>query len=72
MPRRRTPVHPGRGLADAAVVALPPMVVLGLMILIVGRALSRLDPARLVSSFARARTWRLGGWRVPGACCSSP
>ena len=56
----------GRGLADAAVVALPPMVVLGLMILIVGRALSRLDPARLVSSFSQARTWRLGGWRVPG------
>jgi iron(III) transport system permease protein len=56
----------GRGLADAAIVALPPMVIIGLMILIVGRALSRLDPARLVSSFSQARTWRLGGWRVPG------
>ena len=56
----------GRGLADAAVVALPPMVVLGLMFLVVGRALSRLDPARLISPFSQARTWRLGGWRVPG------
>ena len=54
----------GRGLADAAVVALPPMVFLGLMILIVGRSLSQLDPARLASSFSRARIWRLGGWRV--------
>ncbi len=50
----------GRGLADAAVVALPPMLVLGILILIVGRALSRLDPARLVSSFSHARTWHLG------------
>jgi iron(III) transport system permease protein len=56
----------GRGLADASVVALPPMVILGLMIVIVGRALSRLDPARLASSFSQARTQRLGGWRVPG------
>ena len=56
----------GRGLADAAVVALPPMVILGLMIVIVGRSLSRLDPARLASSFSQARTWRLGGWRIPG------
>ena len=54
------------GLADAAVVALPPILVLGILILIVGRALSRLDPARLVSSFSHARTWHLGRWRVPG------
>jgi iron(III) transport system permease protein len=56
----------GRGLADAAIVALPPMVILGLLILIVGRALSRLDPARWLSSFSQARTWRLGAWRIPG------
>ena len=31
----------GHGLADAAIVALPPMVILALMILLVGRALSR-------------------------------
>ncbi len=54
----------GRGLADASVVALPPMVILGLLIVVVGRALSRLDPARLVSSSSGARTFRLGAWRV--------
>ena len=56
----------GRGLADAAIVALPPMVILGAMILIVGRSLSHLDPARIVSSFSRARTVHLGPWRIPG------
>jgi len=56
----------GRGPGEAALVALPPIVVLGTLILIVGRALSRLDPARLVSSFARARRWPLGRWRIAG------
>src|SRR5262249_25807377 len=50
--------------ADATFVALPPLIVLGVLILILGRAFTRLDPARLVSSFARAKPWRLGGWRV--------
>ena len=54
-----------RNPADAAVVALPPLIGLGLLSLIVGRALARLDPARLVSSFARPRVWRLGKWRLP-------
>ena len=40
----------GRGLADAAVVALPPLIVLGIGIVLAGRALSRLDPARLASA----------------------
>ncbi len=53
-----------RNPADAAVVALPPLVGLGLLIGLVGRALARLDPARLVSSFGRARVWRLGRWRI--------
>jgi iron(III) transport system permease protein len=56
----------GRGPGEAAMVALPPLVVLGTLILIVGRALARLDPTRVVSSFARARVWRLGHWRIPG------
>jgi len=56
----------GHGPGAAALVAVPPLLVLGLLILIVGRALARLDPARLVSSFARARPWRLGHWRIPG------
>jgi iron(III) transport system permease protein len=55
----------GRGLADAALVALPPLVVLGTGILLAGRALSRLDPARLASVSAGARAFRLGRWRVP-------
>ncbi len=55
----------GRGLADAAVVALPPLVVLGLGIVLAGRALSRLDPARLASVSSGARAWRLGPWRIP-------
>jgi len=55
----------GRGPGEAALVTLPPLVVLGTLILIVGRVLSRFDPARIVSSFARARLWRLGLWRIP-------
>jgi iron(III) transport system permease protein len=55
----------GRGPGEAAFVALPPLVVLGVLIIIVGRALTWLDPARLVSSFARARLWPLGRWRIP-------
>jgi iron(III) transport system permease protein len=54
----------GRGPGGAALVALPPMIVLGLLILITGRALGRFDPARLVSSFHRARLWQLGRWRI--------
>jgi iron(III) transport system permease protein len=54
----------GRGPGEAAFVALPPLVVLGGLIIVVGRWLARLDPARLVSSFARARLWNLGRWRI--------
>jgi iron(III) transport system permease protein len=55
----------GRGPGGAALVAIPPLIVLGLLILLVGRALGRFDPARLVSSFTRARLWQLGLWRIP-------
>jgi iron(III) transport system permease protein len=54
----------GRGPGGAALVALPPLIVLGMLILITGRALGRFDPARLVSSFHRARLWQLGRWRI--------
>jgi iron(III) transport system permease protein len=54
----------GRGLADAAVVALPPLIVLGIGIVLAGRALSRLDPARLASAASGARRFRLGRWRL--------
>jgi iron(III) transport system permease protein len=55
----------GRGPGGAALVALPPLFVLGLLILIVSYTLGRFDPARLVSSFSRARLWPLGWWRMP-------
>jgi iron(III) transport system permease protein len=55
----------GRGPADAAVVALPPLIVLGVLLIVIGQALVRLDPARLVSSFTQARVWNLGAWRIP-------
>jgi iron(III) transport system permease protein len=54
----------GRGPGAAALVALPPLFLVGSLILITGHALGRFDPARLVSSFSRARLWHLGRWRV--------
>src|SRR3954454_17277395 len=51
--------------AAAAFVALPPLVVLGGLIVFAAWRLLRSDPARVASSFARARTWRLGRWRWP-------
>ncbi len=55
----------GRGPGEAALVAVPPLVVLGTLILIAARSLGRCDPARMMSSFQRARLWRLGRWRIP-------
>jgi iron(III) transport system permease protein len=55
----------GKGPGEAALVALPPFVVLGILIVLVGRALVRVDPAKVVSSVDRARRWRLGAWRLP-------
>jgi iron(III) transport system permease protein len=54
----------GRGPGEAALVTLPPLLLLGVLILLAGRGLSRVDPARLVSSFARSRVWSLRRWRV--------
>jgi iron(III) transport system permease protein len=55
----------GRGPGDAAQVAIPPICLLGVLILLVGRSLSRLDPTRIASSFSRARVWSLRTWRIP-------
>ncbi len=55
----------GKGPADASVVAVPPLVVFGVLIVMMSRSLDRLDPARIASSFTRARRWKLGAWRVP-------
>ncbi len=50
----------GRGPGGAALAALPPLAVLGTLILIIGQALERFDPARLVSSFRPRESWPLG------------
>jgi iron(III) transport system permease protein len=55
----------GRGPGEAALVTVPPLLVLGFFILLIARSLSRIEPARLASAFSRARIWRLGRWRVP-------
>ena len=54
----------GRGPADAAVVSVPPLIILGGSIVLVARSLVRADPARLASAFVPARRWKLGRWRV--------
>ncbi len=53
--------NPGR----AAAVALPPLVLLGGLILAGTTVLLRVDPARVVSASTRSRDWLLGFWRVP-------
>ena len=58
----------GNGPAAMTTVALPPIALLGTLLLIGTRALMRLDPSRLVSAAAHARTWRLRFWRVPLGC----
>jgi iron(III) transport system permease protein len=55
----------GRGPGAAALVALPPLLLLAFLITLVGVALARLDPSRIASAFARARVFSLGFWRVP-------
>ena len=49
----------------AAASAVPPLVVLGGLILIGAGALLRHDPERGLSAATRARDWSLGRWRVP-------
>jgi iron(III) transport system permease protein len=51
--------------ASAAKVALPPFLILGVLLAIAIRALVRSDPARLASAFAESKRWRLGRWRLP-------
>jgi iron(III) transport system permease protein len=49
----------------ASLVALPPLVAFGALILVGVRALLKVDPARVLSASARSRDWQLGRWRVP-------
>lgn len=55
----------GHGPAAAAAVALPPLVVLGGLVLLTARGLLRMDPARLAAATSRGRLWRLGRLRFP-------
>jgi iron(III) transport system permease protein len=55
----------GHGPADAAAVSIPPLLVLGIAVFWLARALLHSDPARLASAFAASRPWRLGRWRIP-------
>jgi iron(III) transport system permease protein len=54
----------GKGPA-AVMVTLPPLLVLGSLIVVGANLLVRADPARIASTQVRARMWRLEGWRVP-------
>ncbi|AGA26280.1 ABC transporter permease [Singulisphaera acidiphila] len=55
----------GHGPAAAAAVALPPLAVLGTLILVTARALLKADPGRLASVARPGRVWALGAWRIP-------
>jgi iron(III) transport system permease protein len=55
----------GHGPGSAAAVALPPLAVLGVLVVVTARGLLRADPARIASAAAGGRVWRLGRWRVP-------
>jgi iron(III) transport system permease protein len=55
----------GRGPGDAAFVTVPPLIVLGGLILLAARQIARADPARLAAAYARSRRWSLGRWRIP-------
>jgi iron(III) transport system permease protein len=55
----------GKGPAAAAKVAVPPLIVLGGLVLVAARRLRNGDPARVHSRRERPRTWRLGRGRVP-------
>ena len=63
----------GRGPGEAALVALPPLLVLGLADPHRRPVPWRgFDPARLVSSFRRARTWRWAAGEFRAASCCWP
>lgn len=55
----------GNGPAAAAPVALPPLAVLGALILVTARALLKADPTRLASMARQGKVWALGVGRIP-------
>jgi iron(III) transport system permease protein len=54
----------GNGPGAAAAVTLPPLVVLGGLVVVGMRRLLAAEPARLPSASSRAKVWRLGAWRA--------
>jgi iron(III) transport system permease protein len=55
----------GRPPASVALVALPPTLAIGLVLLACSRVVLRVDPARVASIGAGKRPWALGPWRWP-------
>jgi iron(III) transport system permease protein len=53
-----------RGPATVALTALPPLIVLGGLIVVAAAWLLRSDPSRIVSTATLAPPWRLGKWRI--------
>jgi iron(III) transport system permease protein len=53
-----------RGPATVAMTALPPLLVLGGLIVVAAAWLLRSDPSRIVSTSTHAPPWRLGKWRI--------
>ncbi len=54
----------GKGPGAAAATALPPLVVLGALLVAAATWLLRSDPARLASAATQAQVWQLGRWRL--------
>ncbi len=54
-----------RARRAAAPVTLPPLAVLGTLILVTACALLKADPVRLASMARPGRLWTLGPWRIP-------
>jgi len=54
----------GNGPGAAAATALPPLIVLGGLIVVGARGLLQADPERIVSAATHAPLWRLGRWRI--------
>jgi iron(III) transport system permease protein len=55
----------GRPPASVALVAIPPTLTIGLVLLVCSRVVLRVDPGRVASNGAGKRLWALGRWRWP-------
>ena len=55
----------GNGPGAASATALPPLILLGTLIVVGTNRLMNADPARILSNFTSAPIRRLHGWRIP-------